>query len=317
MNTPHTATSSKQSISSAQGRSVLVFGEVLADVFPDRSILGGAPFNVACHLQAFGLNPLMITRLGNDALCAEVLGAMNKMGMNTLGVQLDECYPTGQVIVHIEGKSHRFEILPMQAYDYINSALALSATSDINPDLIYFGTMAQRGDTSRHALNSLMNASNSKRFLDINLRAPWYDTETLRRSLEQANLVKINDDELDELSILFGLTGADAHACGRSLLQRFDLEQLTVTCGENGAWQVARDGSVTSLGSQYKVANPVDTVGAGDGFAAVSIIGALLDWPVALRLERANAFAAALCGIRGAIPEQADFYRPYAEEWQL
>ena len=34
----------------------IIFGEVLFDTFPDgTAVLGGAPFNVAWHLQGFGL----------------------------------------------------------------------------------------------------------------------------------------------------------------------------------------------------------------------------------------------------------------------
>ena len=45
-----------------------IFGEVLYDHFPDGSrVLGGAPFNVAWHLQAFGLAPRFISRVGDDA----------------------------------------------------------------------------------------------------------------------------------------------------------------------------------------------------------------------------------------------------------
>lgn len=59
----------------------------------------------------------------------------------------------------------------------------------------------------------------------------------------------------------------------------------------------------------------VDTVGAGDGFAAVCILGAVSGWPVARLLTRADAFASAICGIRGAVPDSAEFYRPFLEEW--
>ena len=94
---------------------VVLFGEVLADVFPDRSVLGGAPFNVARHLQAFGLLPLLITRVGDDQLGRELVATMTRLGMTVEGVQQDPLHPTGQVIVHIEEGSHRFEIPPDQA----------------------------------------------------------------------------------------------------------------------------------------------------------------------------------------------------------
>lgn len=50
-----------------------IFGEVLFDHFPDGSrVLGGAPFNVAWHTQAFGLAPCFISRIGNDPAGYEI-----------------------------------------------------------------------------------------------------------------------------------------------------------------------------------------------------------------------------------------------------
>ena len=148
-----------------QNGTVVLFGEVLADVFPDRAVLGGAPFNVACHLQAFGLHPVLITRLGED----EVMNAMAQKGLDTLGVQFDKHYPTGQVRVHIEDGGHRFEILPTQAYDFIHPGVARLTLLSAHPALVYFGTLAQRHTVSRQALKNLLRGAQSARFLDINL----------------------------------------------------------------------------------------------------------------------------------------------------
>jgi fructokinase len=58
-------------------------------------------------------------------------------------------------------------------------------------------------------------------------------------------------------------------------------------------------------------------VGAGDGFAAVCILGSLKGWPPINALERAIAFAGAICEIRGAIPDHPDFYKHFTKEWSL
>ncbi|MDD2721426.1 MAG: carbohydrate kinase [Gallionella sp.] len=296
---------------------VLLFGEVLADRFPDRTVLGGAPFNVARHLKAFGQQPILITRVGNDELRDEILRVMNEAGMETLGVQCNNSYPTGQVNVHIEDGAHRFEILPMQAYDFIHPGVARMAALSVEPVLVYFGTLAQRHDISRRALKGLLRSTSAVRFLDINLRSPWYDQPGLERSLKQAAIVKLNDAELVELTAMFGLQGGDDLACIRDLMARFDLEQVMVTCGEKGAWHVGREGSRIVVGVAEPVDILVDTVGAGDGFAAVCILGALLGWQIEGTLRRANAFASALCGIRGAIPKDVGFYQKFTEEWGI
>jgi fructokinase len=296
---------------------VMLFGEVLADIFPDRSVLGGAPFNVARHLKAFGQNPVLITRLGNDALREEVLRVMSKNEMEMLGVQCNNNHPTGQVRVHLEESGHRFEILPLQAYDFIHPAVVRMAALSVHPALVYYGTLAQRHDISRRALKTLLRSTDAAKFLDINLRHPWYDEQTIGLSLQYADIVKLNDDELGVLAKMFVLKNDKPENQVRELMARFDIQQAVVTCGAEGAWQINRDGNKVETTVRSSVTMLVDTVGAGDGFASVWILGALLGWPMVKTLERANAFAAAICGIRGAIPDHTDFYIPYIQKWAL
>ena len=163
----------------SQQNTIVLFGEVLADMFPDRTVLGGAPFNVARHLKAFGQNPVLITRLGNDALRDKVLNVMTENGMETLGIQLDKKHPTGRVQVHIEKAatvSRFFPCRPTISYTRLWCAWLRFLC---NPALVYFGTLAQRHEVSRQALKTLLRSTNAARFLDINLRAPWYDEKTL------------------------------------------------------------------------------------------------------------------------------------------
>ena len=306
------------SLSTCNGRTtVALFGEVLADVFPDRTVPGGAPFNVSRHLRAFGLNPVLITRTGNDALRDELLGTMSRYGMETLGVQCDPVYPTGRVRVHTGNGEHRFEILPEQAYDFIHAAVARMVSLSVHPSLVYFGTLAQRHSVSRHALKVLLRSTNAPRFLDVNLRAPWYDTQTLRHSLQRADFVKLNAGELAVLAETLALAGNTQPDQARALMQVFSLELVLVTCGANGAWLIGRDGAEAQVTDQGRDIALVDSVGAGDGFAAVFMLGMLRAWPVALTLERADAFAAALCEIRGAVPDHQDFYEPFVREWSI
>lgn len=304
------------SSSRRSGATVALFGEVLADVFPDRSVLGGAPFNVARHLKAFGLNPVLITRTGNDALRAELLETMAACGMETIGVQCDQSYPTGQVKVHFEGGTHRFEILPDQAYDHIHASVAHKVAMSIHPELVYFGTLAQRHAASRNALKTLLKHTRVPTFFDVNLRAPWYDAQILSDSLRQADTVKLNDDEMAIMADLFTLPGESLAERARSFIRMFGSGQVLVTCGAEGAWLVQRDGSETSMMPQGAPITVADTVGAGDGFSAVFMLGKLQGWPVGQTLARAHEFAAAICTIRGAAPAHSDFYEPFLRTWQ-
>lgn len=300
-----------------QTETVLLFGEVLVDIFNDRKVFGGAPFNVARHLQAFGLHPVLLTRIGDDELRRQLLAVIADAGMDDCGIQIDALHPTGQVMVHMEGCEHRFEILPQQAYDYIHAGMARMITLAVRPQLIYFGTLAQRHAISAQALTMLTRSSKAPRLLDINLRKPWYDRLTIERSLKRANLVKINQQELEILVSLFQLAGKDPVQKAAALIKCFAVDNLLVTCGEQGAWQLDNDGNIINVEGLLSSQPLLDTVGAGDGFAAVYILGLLRGWPATLTLPRANAFAAALCGIRGAIPDSADFYKPFIVDWKL
>lgn len=296
---------------------ILLFGEILADVFPDRAVLGGAPFNVARHLAAFGQRPLVISRLGDDALGIQALGSMEDRGMDISGVQIDPKLPTGRVEVHIENGGHRFEILPRQAYDFIDPTRAAVAAEAAAPALIYFGTLSQRHDTSRQALAHVLQNTTAPRFLDINLRAPWYDEDTVRLSLQNAGVVKLNDEELRNLAEMFKAGAGLAQAQGAELKRMFDIKRLIVTCGKDGAWQLDGNDDLFIASPGKELSRIVDTVGAGDAFSAACILGMRLGWPETTALMRARDFAAAICEIRGAVPDDREFYQPFFKEWEL
>lgn len=301
----------------SENKVVALFGEILADVFPDQSILGGAPFNVARHLKAFGLHPVMITRTGSDVLRDVLLAEMDKLGLDTSGVQRDPVYPTGQVQVHLEEGGHRFEILPNQAYDHIHAGITHMMMLSLKPALVYFGTLAQRGMESRLALDKFLSAAKCPRFLDINLRKPWYNKHAIRRSLLRADIVKMNEDELDIIAAYFNLIGKTQEKSALNLLRQFNLKQLLITCGESGAWQINQKEEVVR-GEPFLLRQAIaDTVGAGDAFASIIIIGLLNHWESAVTLQRANQFAAALCTVKGGAPQELDFYIPYKKEWNL
>ncbi len=295
-------------------RVIALFGEVLADVFPDRSVLGGAPFNVARHLRAFGFDPLLITRTGNDEIRTELLETMTGLGMDIRGVQNDMTRESGKVLVRMTGSGHGFEILPDRAYDRIHAGIVHMIALAVRPEMIYFGTLAQRSEASRRALTALFSSSRAPRMLDVNLRKPWYDFSTIKRSLKHADIVKMNEEELRLISSMLRISGKTPEEHAAALILRFNLQRILVTCGDNGAWQLGRGGRKMQA-TVRKKGKFIDSVGAGDGFAAVLIAGALQEWDDELTLARATDFAAGICTIRGATPYHEDFYAPFLEEW--
>ncbi|MDL2355711.1 MAG: PfkB family carbohydrate kinase [Pseudomonadota bacterium] len=304
-------------------QSVVVFGEALVDDFGSEQVVGGAPFNVARHLAAFGLAPLMITRLGQDDNGASVRAEVSRFGMTQSGLQWDDQHPTGRVLVERDATGHRFIILPDQAYDYIATEPALRAMAGVTADALYFGTLAQRGASARASLFALLAASKARRFLDLNVRAGQVHERCVFESLHAATVVKVNEEELADLFAWYTHTrpptrtidSKEVAAACRTLIRVFTLEGLLVTLGDKGAVYFGADGS--RLLSQAGSAPPrvIDTVGAGDAFSAVFMLGQALHWPLAQTLARANEFAAAVCGIAGAVPQQDGFYLPWTTRW--
>lgn len=293
-----------------------IFGEVLADIFPDKTVLGGAPFNVARHLQAFGLRPVLITRTGQDALRTELLQEMHRLKMDVSGLQIDAIYPTGQVKVQLTENGHQFEILQDQAYDHIHAGITHMVTMSLKPELVYFGTLVQRSMPSRLALDEFLADGKCPRFLDVNLRAPFYNKHTIRRSLLRSDIVKLNEDELLIVAKYFKIDAPSAHEKAKQLLAEFDIKQVIVTAGAKGAWMVNANAIIKS---DVEVTDTllVDTVGAGDAFSAVCILGHGLNWDPVTMLNRANQFASAICGVRGGAPADISFYKPFILEWEL
>ncbi|MGR9107979.1 MAG: carbohydrate kinase family protein [Gammaproteobacteria bacterium] len=288
---------------------ITLFGEVLFDCFPSgEKVLGGAPFNVAWHLQAFGQAPHFISRIGDDPSGGQIHEAMKAWGMATESLQMDHQHPTGEVRISLQGGEPSYDIVSGVAYDFIDAA----EIDDQPCTLLYHGTLAVRNEVSRKALERLKAKHPSTVFMDVNLRDPWWQRDRVLGYLDQADWVKLNDEEF---TLLFPNSG-DLLTSARSFLARHGLRGLVVTRAEKGALAVVADQPPVEVAPHRKL-EVVDTVGAGDGFAAVLLLGLNLNWPIRTTLERASDFASALVGRRGAIVKDPLFYQPFRDSWNL
>lgn len=285
-----------------------VFGEVLFDEFPGGpQVLGGAPFNVAWHLQAFGERPWFVSRVGDDAAGAAVRSAMEDWGMDTSGLQTDPALPTGRVRVTLESDEPRYDIVQPAAWD------AIAAPRPLSPiGLLYHGSLALRAAASAAALETILASVPRQVFVDVNLRPPWWQRERLLGCLRRADWVKLNQHELEQLHP--GLRSDAAQA--RSFLAAYDLKGLVVTHGASGAEVLTAAGQRETVEPGREV-GVVDTVGAGDAFAAVMMLGLLRDWPLGTVLQRAQAFASRIVGVRGATVFDPVFYRDFLADWDI
>jgi fructokinase len=302
----------------------VVFGEALVDEFPTGQVIGGAPFNVARHLAAFMATPFMITRIGDDRNGQAVRAEFERFVMPEAGLQVDPLEETGRVVVERNGQGHRFTILPRQAYDFIDPEAAVASLAGVDAGTLYFGTLAQRSERSRQALAAVLESTPAKRFLDLNLRAGQVDETIVTRSLQAADIVKLNEEELQSLFQWYFQIGRDdaplateeVHAACRALMDRFSLDALIVTLGHRGSVYFGADGSLVANRDNPAPPFVIDTVGAGDAFSAIFLLGRLRGWPLELTLARANEFAGAICAVTGAVPSDINFYDRWVARWR-
>jgi fructokinase len=207
----------------------------------------------------------------------------------------------------LENGEPSYQILDNQAYDFIQQQAFASPESAI----LYHGSLALRHATSRLALQTLISGFRGKVFVDVNLRSPWWDKTLLKNWLAAADWVKLNEHELHMLSP----TSQTLQSKMQAFLEDYQLTGLVITRGGAGAVAVnpALDFVSVAPETQVKV---VDTVGAGDAFAAVFVLGMQQNWPLPLTMQRAQEFASALVGQRGATVDNLQFYQPFIQEWE-
>lgn len=300
---------------------VALFGEALIDEFAALRVVGGAPFNAACALARFNCAPLLISAVGCDPAGDMVRARMVRFGLSVNGLQQNFSRPTGRVMIEQAGLDHRFTILPDQAYDAIALMPALNALRCAPPQMVYFGTLAQRGVTSWQTLQQLLSATTARRFLDLNLRTGQVERAIVLSAVDHADVLKVNREELQILAAwAFGdvidksADTVDTDTRVARLMQAFSLSEMIVTDGAQGWSHASRDGAVLH-GTAIKASHVIDTVGAGDAFSAIYLVGQLHRWSLALTLQRAAEFAAAICQIRGAVASTPEFYDSWRARW--
>jgi fructokinase len=276
---------------------VLCVGEVLWDALPEGLFLGGAPFNVACHLRAAGTPVSMVSRVGNDRLGQEALRRAVRYGVGVDLVQVDDTLPTGFVSVTVDDAGiPTYEIVAPAAWDAITASDALLARA-ADARAIVFGSLAQRHAISRRTIERLLDSEALKVF-DVNLRSPFEDRDIVRYSLERADVVKLSETEMRQVANWFDLRGSPRDTAAR-LAESFGCSVVCVTRGSKGA-ALWHDGTWSEHpGFTVEVK---DTVGAGDAFLAVLLVGLLSGGDDGMLLQNANLIGAYVATQFGALP---------------
>ncbi|MGZ3316795.1 MAG: carbohydrate kinase family protein, partial [Isosphaeraceae bacterium] len=279
------------------GHQILAIGEVLWDLLPNGKQLGGAPSNFTYQCRSLGADARLVTRVGDDALGREVRERFRLLGLPTETVQIDPGFPTGTVGVALaEGGQPRFTIHEHVAWDRIMADENSLATA-VRADAVCFGSLSQRSEPARTAIRSLVSATRpgALRLFDVNLRPPFVDREVIADSLTLANALKLNDQELPELTAMFGLS-ASVRESMAELADRFGLLLVALTRGARGGLLLADGVWSDHPGRPVTVS---DTIGAGDAFTAALVVGRLAGRPLGEINRHANDVAAFVCSRPG------------------
>ena len=282
-----------------ENNTVTGIGEVLWDVLPEGKKLGGAPANFAYHASQFGLESRVVSAVGPDSLGEEILSGLRRKGLGCMIATVP--YPTGTVQVELDGNGIPcYDIKQNVAWDNIPYTPELEVLAK-HTGAVCFGSLAQRSPVSRETINRFMDAmpEGSLRIFDINLRQNFYTKDIICDSMHKCNILKINDEELEIVSVMLGLPGGTQQSRSEALLSMFGLKALILTCGAIGSHVFTSEETSYIATPKVEVA---DTVGAGDSFTAAFVSGLLkgLDIRQAHRLAvRTSAF---VCTQEGAMP---------------
>lgn len=282
----------------ANKKGIFCFGEVLWDALPAGLFLGGAPLNVCYHLNQLGIQADMCSKLGDDRLGKEALRRIEQKGISVEHIQLDIEEETGFVEVEMTDDGEpNYDIIEPVAWDFIEVTPGLKKLVKNSWGLV-FGTLAQRHEVSRSTLLELLKLD-CKKILDLNLRSPYEDKKIVHDSLQVADLVKMNDEELFRLKEWFSLEGGERESVEK-LSRTFNCTLICITKGAEGAI-LYQDGE-WSVHKGYP-AKVKDSVGAGDAFFAALIYGIRQGKEGDELLKYANAAGSLIAQKNGALPE--------------
>ncbi|WP_462353430.1 carbohydrate kinase family protein [Alistipes timonensis] len=279
---------------------IMGIGELVWDLLPDGRQLGGAPVNFAYWCNRLGAEGYPVSAVGSDDLGREAFDRLAATGLD-LGYVQRNALPTGRVNVTLSGNGiPEYDIVEGVAWDALEAdagTLELAARADA----VCWGSLAQRSETSRRAIASILEATRPEclKVFDINIRQHWYSREIVTASLGQANVLKLNEDELPLVTSLLGTGKSGAEAIAE-LVRAFSLRYVVYTAGADHSEIHGAEGLLSRIPTpEIEVA---DTVGAGDSFTAAFITSLLQGEPVAASHRKAVETAAKVCTVHGAIP---------------
>ena len=277
---------------------IVGLGEILWDCLPEGKKLGGAPANFAFHAGLLGADTVAISAIGNDALGDEILRELDEKGLKYLLPRVEQETGTVQVTLDDEGIPS-YEIKTGVAWDNIPFLPEIKQIAE-KCDCVCYGSLAQRSEVSRNTIQEFLRHTpeDCLKIFDINLRQHFYTKELIHDNLLACNVLKINDEELEIVTELFGLPTMSIEDKCRRLLENYNLQLVILTCGVNGSYVFARNEKSFQKTPKVEVA---DTVGAGDSFTGAFAASLLAGKSIEEAHQLAVKVSAFICTQKGAM----------------
>lgn len=248
-------------------KKIVAFGEVVWDILPDGKILGGTPSNLVFRCNSFNEQGFLLSRVGDDELGREALKRLGELQISDENVQIDQEFATGTVhITFDENHDPQFLVTPDVAFDHIEfSAEALKLSRDA--DCLFYGLLPQRFGLSKNTLRELIKESpDSIHFFDLKLFEHFFNLQVVENLLGVSNIVRIKEKEIAFLSNELKIGTSDVESFCRSVIQKYKIDLILVTRGQNGIFALHRKkGVYTDSGFQIEM---VDNIGSGMAFSA-------------------------------------------------
>jgi len=244
---------------------IVCFGEILWDVFPTFKVAGGAPLNICFHAKKFGLKTQLISAVGHDKFGEELLEFLTQNKIPTDLIHTNYTFPTSTVEVKLDKKGNaNYDIKEDVAWDFL-----FADKSRINivseADVLLFGSLVCRRHNFEVLLKLIEKAQ--KTVFDVNLRAPFYQQKIIEKLLDKSDIVKMNEEELEEIAGWYSLKEGIKEIL-TFITDKFNIETLVVTAGKNGAYCIHNNSFFNQNGFPVEVK---DTVGSGDSFLAALV----------------------------------------------
>lgn len=280
---------------------IIGIGEVLWDMLPTGPQMGGAPANFACHAHALGAEAMVVSRVGDDAPGAALIRKLQRLGVSTMGISIDPAHATGTVQVALgDDGQPRYTICEDVSWDHLDATDELLSFAE-HAAAICFGSLGQRSEMSRAAIRSAIGHAGPGclRVFDANLRQNFHTPQLIHESLQIADVVKLNDEELPVVCQMLGIHDESPAGQIATLLDRYQLRLIACTRGSRGSILLDGGGVCEHPGLVTEI---VDTIGAGDSFTAALTLGLLKGWALERISETANRVAAHVCSRSGGTP---------------